>query len=268
MDEPGASVEPDIWVNTQNYITTVTLANPAKRNALTLAMWQRLGEVFETLRNDAATRVVILSGAGDRAFCSGNDISEFPHVRSSAAEAAIYEAVTSATYRSIRTHPKPIIARIDGVCVGGGFELAQLGDMQFASTTSRFAMTPAKLGLGYKFEDIALLADKVGPRNARDMLLTGRMIEAAEAFEMGIITALSEPTTLDSKVADLAQSIAANAPLTIEAIKFCLAEFEKPEHARDLETCAALAAKCHDSEDYQEGQRAFAEKRAPAFRAR
>jgi enoyl-CoA hydratase/carnithine racemase len=268
MDEPGKSAEPDIGVSTQSYITTVTLTNPAKRNAMTLAMWRRLGDVFEDIRNDTDTRVVILTGAGDRAFCSGNDISEFPRVRSTAGEAAIYEQVTGATYQSIRSLPKPVIARIDGVCVGGGFELAQLSDMQFASTPSRFAMTPAKLGIGYKFDDIALLAEKVGPRHARDLLFTARMIEAREAFEMGLITAVNESTELDSEVARVAGSIAANAPLTIEAIKFCLEEYEKPAHQRDLETCARLAARCHDSDDYLEGQRAFAEKRLPVFRAR
>ena len=257
-----------ILVERDGHVARVIINRPERRNAISFAAWQSLAASFENLAADPEVRVVVLTGAGDRAFCAGNDISEFAEKRSTPEQVAAYEAVTTHAYEVIRGLEKPLIARVRGSAVGGGFELMQLCDLQIASDGARFAMTPARLGLGYTLDDVQLLVDRIGARPARELLFTGRLFDAQEAERMGFVTRVVPDANLDAAVEACAGEIAANAPLSIRAIKVAIGEALKPPAERDRERCAALAAACNRSEDYREGQRAFAARRAPEFRGR
>ena len=257
-----------ILVERAGYVARVTINRPERRNAISFAAWQSLAASFDNLAVDPEVRVVVLTGAGDRAFCAGNDISEFAEKRSTREQVDAYDSVVTHACQVIRDIEKPLIARVRGFAVGGGFELMQLCDLQFASASSRFAMTPARLGLGYKLDDVQLLVDRIGPRAAREMLFTGRLFDAAEAQRMGFVTRVVPDEGLDAAVDACATEIAANAPLSIRAIKVAIGEALKLSSDRDRARCDALAADCNRSDDYLEGQRAFAERRSPAFRGR
>jgi enoyl-CoA hydratase/carnithine racemase len=258
----------DIPVQRDLHVTRITLHNPAKRNAMCHLMWQRLGDALQAAHEDAELRVLVLSGAGDKAFCAGNDISEFKSWRDDPARHAAYDAASQRAMDLLRSLPVPAIARIRGVCVGGGLEIALACDLRIANAEARFAITPARLGLGYTLRDVSLVVDTVGAAAARRLLYTGRMHDAGEALAMGVLDALAAPGELDSAVDDLVHTIAGNAPLTIRALKAALGEAVKPAAQRDEARVQAMVDACHASADYQEGQRAFAEKRTPRFRGR
>ena len=257
-----------ILVRRDGHVARVVINRPERRNALSLAAWQSLAAAFDNLAADPGVRLVILTGAGDHAFCAGNDISEFAKKRSTPEQFATYDGVVEHTYDVIRAIEKPIVARVRGFAVGGGFELMQLCDLQIAGAGARFAMTPARLGLGYKLEDVQLLVDRIGPRAAREMLFTGRLFDAEEAERMGLVTRVVPDEDLDAAVDACAAEIAANAPLSVRAVKVAICEALKPPADRDRARCDDLAAACNRSEDYREGQRAFAERRPPEFRGR
>ena len=263
MDDPK-----QILVERDGHAARVVINRPARRNAISLAAWQSLAAAFDNLAADPGVRVVVLTGAGDRAFCAGNDISEFSEKRSTPEQVAAYDSVVAHAYRAIRGIEKPLVARVRGFAVGGGFELMQLCDLQIASAGARFAMTPARLGLGYKLDDVQLLVDRIGPRAAREMLLTGRLFDATEGERLGFVTRVVPDEDLDAAVDACVAEIAANAPLSIRAIKVAIGEALKPPSLRDRARCDALAAACNESEDYREGRRAFAERRSPNFRGR
>ena len=257
-----------ILVERDGYVARVIINRPERRNAISFAAWQSLAATFDNLSADPGVRVVVLTGAGDRAFCAGNDISEFAEKRSTPEQVEAFDAVIAHAYEVIQGIEKPLIARVRGSAVGGGFELMQLCDLRIAGAGARFAMTPARLGLGYTLDDVQLLVDRIGARPAREMLFTGRLFDAAEAERMGFVTQVVPDAELDAAVDACAAEIAANAPLAIRAIKVAIGEALKPPADRDRARCEALAAACNQSEDYREGQRAFAERRSPEFRGR
>ena len=257
-----------ILVERQGHVARVTINRPERRNAVSFAAWQSLAASFENLAADTEVRVIVLTGAGDRAFCAGNDISEFAAKRSTPQQVAAYDAVIEHAYEVIGNLEKPLIARVRGSAVGGGFELMQLCDLRIASAGARFAMTPARLGLGYTLRDVQLLVDRIGAGAARELLFTGRLFDATDAQRMGFVNRVVPDADLDAAVESCATEIAGNAPLAIRAIKVAIGEALKPPAERDRDRCDALAAACNASEDYREGQRAFAERRAPGFRGR
>lgn len=261
-EHPGIGIEHD------QHVTHITLRNPARRNAMCHAMWQQLGDALQAAHEDADLRVLVLTGAGDKAFCAGNDISEFKTWRNDPARHRAYDAASHRAMDLLRSVPVPVIARIRGVCVGGGLEIALACDLRIASDDARFAITPARLGLGYTLRDVSLVVDTVGAAAARKLLYTGRLHDAGEALAMGVLDVCVPPDALDDALADLVRTIAGNAPLTIRALKAALGEALKPGAQRDEARVQAMVDACHASEDYQEGQRAFAEKRAPQFRGR
>ena len=257
-----------ILVERDGHVARVTINRPNRRNALSFAAWQSLAAAFDNLGADPQVRVVVLTGAGERAFCAGADISEFERMRSTPEQTETYEAALAHACEVIRDFEKPVVARVRGFAVGGGFELMQLCDLQIASDGARFAMTPARLGLGYKLHDVQLLVDRIGPRAAREMLFTARMFDAAEAMRLGFVTRVVPDADLDTAVDACVAEIAANAPLSVRAIKVAIGEAVKVPSDRDHARCDALAAACDASEDYLEGRRAFAERRSPSFRGR
>ena len=241
---------------------------PERRNAISFAMWQAIPDVIADFVADNAIRVIVVSGAGGKAFSAGNDISEFSTRRASNEQIADYNAASGRAYAALAEAPKPVIARIEGYCIGGGLEVSQLCDLQIAADDARFAVTPARLGLGYKYDDVRLLLANISAKHAKELLFTGRQFGAAEAMQMGLVNRVAPSAELNELVDDYARGIAENAPLSVRAAKGIIAEAVKAPAEADLELCQALVDACHASADYQEGQRAFGEKRKPRFEGR
>ena len=243
----------------------LTFNNPARRNAMSLEMWRGLGTILQAFESDPAVRVVVMRGAGGKAFVSGADISEFDSARANAEQRESYAAETEEGRQWLDRLSKPLIALIDGFCIGGGLATAMSADIRFASPDSRFAIPAAKLGLGYEMGGLRLLSSLVGPARARDIMFSARMLEAEEALSIGLINFIVDRDDIEAQVAAYAALIAANAPLTVRAAKAALDQLQVDPADRRPEEISAMVAACFDSEDYAEGRRAFAEKRAPQF---
>ncbi len=239
--------------------------NPARHNAVSLEMWQAAAGILEDLANDDEVRVIIITGAGDKAFISGADISEFEETRASVSAVARYEAATERVYAGLAQMEKPTIAMIRGYCMGGGVGLAVCCDLRICSDDSRFAIPAARLGVGYDFDGLRHLVDVVGPAFAKEILFTAGRFDAEEAEKMGLVNRRVPAAELEARVRDYAETIAANAPLTIRSVKKIVGEIVKDPGDRDLEMCDRLVQECFASRDYIEGRRAFMEKRKPVF---
>ena len=241
---------------------------PEKRNAVSLAMWERAREILDEFEADPSVRVVILSGAGGKAFVSGADISEFEDKRGTAEAQQHYNAQTARVYERIERFPKPTVAMIDGYCIGGGLNLACVCDIRIASDQSQFGMPAARLALGYPFVAINRLVNIVGIANARHLMFTAGRINAEHALRIGLVQELVPSDTLEATVTQYAGTIAENAPLTVAAMKFISTQVLADPAERDLAKCDAMVAACFASEDFKEGRRAFMEKRKPQFQGR
>lgn len=243
----------------------ITFNNPEKHNAVSIEMWDALEQILDGFRSSQDIRVIVLSGAGGKAFVSGADISKFDKERSSKEAVLSYNKRTQKVYENLETFPKPTIAMIDGYCIGGGLNLAVCCDIRICSEKSKFAMPAAKLSLGYPFSSIKRLFDVMGPGMAKHFMFTAEKISASEALASGLVQKLVSEDSIDSYVKDYALNIANNAPLTIKAMKQIGIEISKNSDERDLLLCEKLASACFDSEDYKEGRKAFMEKRKPNF---
>ena len=246
-------------------ISRIIFNQPEKRNAVSLEMWEAVEQAVMRFAADPAVRILILSGAGGKAFVSGADVSKFESERASKEAVDHYNATTKRVYDLIEAFPKPTIAQIDGFCIGGGVALSLCCDIRLCGQGSQFAIPAAKLGLGYGFPGLKRLVDVVGPAFAKEIFFTARRFDAEEARSMGLVNRVVE----DGKVADaareMAETIASNAPLTVGSIKYIVGQTVKPESERDLAECDARVKACFDSQDYIEGRRAFLEKRTPQF---
>jgi enoyl-CoA hydratase len=239
--------------------------NPERRNALTLDMWQGIPEILLAFDADPEVRVVIIAGAGDKAFVSGADISQFESERSNSEADARYSALTDAAMGTLERLPKPTIAMIRGFCIGGGLAVALACDLRIAAEDARFGIPAARLGLGYGFEGVRRLVAIVGPAYASEVLFTARHIDAADALRMGLVNKVVSVADLESTARSYATQISGNAPLTIRASKLAIKEALKDPEARELPALEAAIAACFESEDFVEGRRAFLEKRKPRF---
>lgn len=246
----------------------VVFNNPERRNAVSVEMQQALPVIFEAFQKDDAVRVVVMRGAGEKAFVSGADISQFEERRSSPEAVAEYERMGERSTQKMLALDKPLIAMIRGFCMGGGMLTAMRADIRIASEDSQFGIPAAKLGLGYGYSRIRPLVDLVGPANANEILFSGRRFSAEEALRMGLINRVVPVAELESAVRELAKTIGENAPLTVKATKAIIREAVKDREDRDMALCDRLVERCFASEDYAEGRRAFMEKRKPAFRGR
>lgn len=257
---------PKILAEVDNGIGWITFNNPERRNAMSMEMWQGLAEVLQQLEQDAALRVVVLKGAGDKAFVSGADISEFEAKRNGQEQRDAYEAAFDEAQNRLKNFARPVIAMIQGFCVGGGLALALNTDVRIATDDSRFAIPAAKLGLGYGYESIKTLTSIVGPAFAKDILFSSRFLQADEALRIGLINQVASTGVLQSTVLEYATSIAANAPLTIKSIKAAVSEVVKDPGQAGPDYVAKLVNDCFLSADYKEGREAFMAKRKPNFK--
>jgi enoyl-CoA hydratase/carnithine racemase len=246
----------------------ITFNNPERRNAISIEMWEGVGDALEAFQADPAVRLVVLKGAGGKAFVSGADISQFAKVRDNAEQAKEYARITDRGRKWLVDFNKPLIAMIQGACIGGGLAIALSADIRFAAKGSRMGIPAAKLGLGYAYDGLANLARLVGPSNAKDIMFTGRFLDTAEALRIGLINFETEEADLEQKVRDYAAIIAGNAPLTIRAAKATVQAYEDYSDAMVTPQVNALIDACFNSEDYKEGRAAFGEKRKPQFKGR
>jgi enoyl-CoA hydratase/carnithine racemase len=251
-----------------NGIGWIIFNNPERHNALSLEMWQGLGDILESYASDDRVRVAIMRGAGEKSFISGADISEFDSKRSSARQKDEYGEIAGRANRWLAVFEKPLIALIEGYCIGGGLATALCADIRIATPDSRFGIPAAKLGLGYEYEGLAKLARVVGPANARDIMFSARFMDTDEAHAMGLVNFVKSRDEIESATIAYARRIAGNAPLTVKAAKAALNAWERGERENELREVRTQVDACFDSEDYKEGRRAFKEKRTPEFLGR
>lgn len=242
------------------------LNNPERHNAISYEMWQAIPEVLSRYSADPSVRAIVVTGAGEEAFASGADISQFGERRATPEAIADYNATAARAHAALINISKPTIAMIRGFCIGGGVGVALCCDLRIASDDARFGVPAARLGLGYKFDGVKRLVDLVGPAYAREIFFTARRFDAGEALRMGLVNRVFEKQGIEKSVTEYSEMIAANAPLTIQAAKLCIEEATKDAAARDLAACEAAVDACFASEDYKEGRTAFVEKRRPKFR--
>lgn len=242
--------------------------NPERHNAISLQMWQGLADASAAFDADDAVRVVVIHGVGGRSFAAGADISEFEQQRADAQQKQRYGEVAARGYDGLARLSKPLIAMIQGYCIGGGMAIALHADVRFAAEGSRFGIPAARLGLGYEYPGLAALARLVGPSTAKDLLYSARQLDAAEALRVGLVNFVCAAGEIEGRVRDYAVAVAANAPLTIRAAKAAMRVFERYSQRDDAQAVDALVNRCFDSDDYREGRQAFMEKRPPRFKGR
>jgi enoyl-CoA hydratase len=254
-----------ILAQAKDGVGTVVFNQPEKRNAMSIAMWDGMAAALDAFAADAAVRCVVLEGAGGKAFVSGADISQFEQNRSDAEAQRHYNEKTSHGRRKLAEFPKPVIAKIQGFCMGGGLGIAMSCDMRIAGTGSEFGIPAARLGIAYGFDMVKNLVSLVGPAHAHFILMTGGRIAAEEAERLGLINKLYPAESLDAEVAKITATIAVNAPLSLLANKRTVRAVLADAADRDMGAIAKAADACFDSADYREGRRAFMEKRKPVF---
>lgn len=247
-------------------IATISLNRPSKRNALTHAMWHDLTGAVRAVQEEDSARVLILAGAGEH-FSAGADIGEFDDVRRDAETARAYESANVEAFAALREARLPTIAAIRGACIGGGFGLAAACDLRIAAPDAFFAVPAARLGLAYPHAAMRDIVHAVGPQTARYLILSAARIDASAAREAGFLLEIVPEGELEARVREVAQAIAANAPLSISAARLAIAAVLSGDE--DAERRARLAGDLtFDSADYAEGRAAFREKRPPRFTGR
>lgn len=258
--------EPRIDYLAKDGVATLTINQPAKMNALTFEMWTAIPGLVARAEEDRTVRLIVLTGAGDKAFCAGADISQFGTKRTGEAAVQAYEVAVLGGMEALTQAKKPVLARIHGIAFGGGLALALCCDLRIASSDSRFRIPAARLGLGYAFSNVEALVHRIGLGPASDMLLSARIVDGAEAERLGLVNKTWPVTGFAAAADEYIAAIATNAPLTLMALKKSLSETAKAHHERDRDGADALVARCFSSEDYKEGQAAFKEKRVPQFK--
>lgn len=253
-----------ILSETNGAIGTLTFNQPERHNAMSLDMWRAATAVLERFEQDATVRVIVLTGAGGKAFVSGADISKFESERATVDAVLEYNAAVDRFGQALGESSKPTIAMIRGYCLGGGVGIAVCCDLRIANDAARFAVPAAKLGLGYGYANVRRIMDLVGPQFVTEMLLTARQFDALQAERTGLVNHVVPDAEIEGYVREMAETIAGNAPLTIQAVKRIVRELRSDDP--DVAACDDLVKQCFESADYREGRRAFLEKRKPVFR--
>jgi enoyl-CoA hydratase/carnithine racemase len=268
LDKTKTYANGQLLLSIDDGVGLITFNNPGKLNAISGEMAEALAEVLTAMKTDPAVRVVILTGAGEKAFISGGDISQFDKTRPNAQVAAKSAERFRERQAALANFPKPTIAAIRGYCLGGGLGVALNADIRIASTDSRFGIPAARLGIAYGFDGLKRLVALVGPSRARLILYTGWRFSAEEALAFGIIDRLTSPDAVLSEAFAMARDMAQNAPLAISAAKITISQILKDPQDRDMQAIDEIGRLCMDSEDFREGRTAFMEKRKPQFKGR
>jgi enoyl-CoA hydratase/carnithine racemase len=252
-------------VEKQGPIGWLVFNNPARRNAISIDMWEGIPQALDRFEADPAIRAIVLSGAGDKAFVSGADISQFDQARADSAGVQRYEEIAEGAQLRLQQCDRPVLAMIRGFCLGGGLNIALTCDLRIAADDARLGIPAARIGLGYRASSTKNLIDTVGPANAREILLTARQLNAEEALAMGLVSRVVPAAALHDAVLDYCGTFADNAPLTMRTAKRVIRELLKSHAGFDAVACRAYVRECFESADYAEGRRAFKEKRRPIF---
>jgi len=257
---------PEVILRRHGAIGRVIISNPKKKNAMSLAMWQALPGAIAGFDADPQIRVIVLEGDGDEAFISGADISQFEDNRSDAQAQERYNAAVAAAYAAPGACSKPVVAKIAGICMGGGLGLAAACDLRFCRDDARFRMPASRLGLGYSASGVNRFMQVFGLQNTLDIFFSARIFDATEARMMGFVSRVAPRESFDRVVDEWCGYVSDNAPLVLRAVKKTAnALLPMPDPRALAEAHAAIAA-CFASDDYREGVRAFSEKRKPNFR--
>jgi enoyl-CoA hydratase/carnithine racemase len=247
----------------------ITFNQPEKRNAVSQEMWQAMPEYVADLSADPAIRVVILRGAGETAFVAGADISQFKDRRRNAADEEEYRRISGAGSEALARLGKPLVAMIHGFCIGGGVSIAITCDLRIAADDARFGIPAARLGLGYHYKGMEKLMSLIGPAYTKELFFTARTdFSAQDALRMGLVNQVVPKADLERFTRDYALTMSRNAPLTLRSAKASVEQLLRPEDRRDYALLDKLIKDCFDSQDYQEGVKAFSEKRRPQFQGR
>jgi enoyl-CoA hydratase len=252
----------------ENAVGWVIFSNPAKMNAVTIDMWQAFPKALAAFDADPQVRVIAVTGDGEKSFISGADISQFEKARGSAEAQGIYNDSVSRAYDAPQACSKPVIAKIRGICIGGGLGLAAACDVRIAAEGTKFRMPAARLGLGYTFKGVNRFVQVLGEANTADLFYSARMFDAAEAYHMGFVRRVVPLASFDAEVAEYLKMVSENAPLTVASAKFSISQTREDAAGRDLKRADRMVAACFNSEDYREGRTAFMEKRTPNFKGR
>lgn len=256
----------DLLIEKRDDIAIVTLNRPEKLNALTKPMWKGLGDIFLEAADDPVLRCIVLRGAGEKSFAPGNDIAEFETDRSNVEQARVYGAIMARTLSAIDECPKPTVAMIHGICVGGGLEIAACCDLRICGESSRFGAPINKLGLVMAHAEVEGLVRLAGKAVALEMLLEGRVFGAIEAFEKRLVTRIVADDQVEAESLETARRIADGAPLVASWHKQFIRRLEAPEPLTEAETDEGYA--CFGTEDFQIGYKAFLAKQKPEFKSR
>lgn len=254
----------DLRLERTGAVATLILNRPDSHNAIRLGMYEELPRLLEQVENDPAVKVLVVRGAGRKAFASGADISEFEEVRGNAETAGRYNLRVAATERALVAMRKPTIAMIHGYCIGGGCGLALACDLRFADDRARLAITPAKLGLVYSLESTKRLVDAVGPSRAKWMLMSGRQLDATLALRVGLVDEVVAPDELEARTYEFAELLTTRAQSSVRAAKQIIGRIVAGQ-VEDDEATTDLRNSSFDTGDYAEGVQAFLEKRQPVF---
>jgi enoyl-CoA hydratase len=253
-------------VHTSEGIGWIIFSNPDRHNAVTYEMWCDVPRAIATFDADNSVSAIVLSGDGDKAFVSGADISEFEKKRGTADASTIYNEAVDTAYAAVLGATKPTLARIRGICMGGGLYLAASCDLRLCNDRARFAMPAAKLGLGVRYESIRRLMEVLPAAHAADIVFTGRQFDGVEAARLGFVNRSVADDQLDTVVAEYLNWLSASAPLTVKAAKAAMRAWAGGEQGEAVARVRELTDACFASEDYREGRKAFTEKRKPNFK--